>query len=105
MPGMGEIRRLNDLLNEHTRFGAENEFKIYPLHSTLSSENQGAVFDIPPAGVRKIVISTNIAETGITIPDITCVIDTGKYREMRSVLQIIPFAFLTYLLDLTRSDK
>lgn len=56
MPGMGEIRRLNDLLNEHTQFGAENEFKIYPLHSTLSSENQGAVFDIPPAGVRKIVI-------------------------------------------------
>lgn len=56
MPGMGEIRRLNDLLNEHTQFGAENGFKIYPLHSTLSSENQGAVFDIPPAGVRKIVI-------------------------------------------------
>ena len=28
-------------------------------------------------------LATNIAETGITIPDITCVIDSGKHREMR----------------------
>lgn len=83
MPGLGEIRRMNDLLTEHHTFGDENSFRLYPLHSTLSSENQSAVFDIPPQGVRKIVIATNIAETGITIPDITCVIDTGKHREMR----------------------
>ncbi|KAJ2920247.1 hypothetical protein MD484_g9, partial [Candolleomyces efflorescens] len=82
MPGLGEIRRLHDALSEHPHFGSE-AFRLYPLHSTLSSENQGAVFDIPPVGVRKIVIATNIAETGITIPDITCVIDTGKHREMR----------------------
>ncbi|KAJ6604782.1 P-loop containing nucleoside triphosphate hydrolase protein [Mycena vulgaris] len=82
MPGMGEIRRLNDMLSEHPSFGDDN-FRIYPLHSTLSSENQGAVFDIPPPNIRKIVIATNIAETGITIPDITCVIDSGKHREMR----------------------
>ncbi|KAF5375077.1 hypothetical protein D9758_000153 [Tetrapyrgos nigripes] len=82
MPGMGEIRRMNDMLTEHALFGTD-EFKIYPLHSTLSSENQSAVFDVPPAGIRKIVIATNIAETGITIPDITCVIDSGKHREMR----------------------
>ncbi|KAG1885768.1 P-loop containing nucleoside triphosphate hydrolase protein [Suillus subluteus] len=83
MPGLGEIRRMNDLLTEHHAFGDENSFRLYPLHSTLSSDNQSAVFDIPPQGVRKIVIATNIAETGITIPDITCVIDTGKHREMR----------------------
>ncbi|KAJ4483983.1 P-loop containing nucleoside triphosphate hydrolase protein [Lentinula lateritia] len=82
MPGLGEIRKLNDILTEHSFFGLD-DFKIYPLHSTLSSESQSAVFDIPPPGVRKIVIATNIAETGITIPDITCVIDTGKHREMR----------------------
>ena len=29
------------------------------------------------------VLATNVAETGITIPDITCVIDSGKHREMR----------------------
>ncbi|EMD41750.1 hypothetical protein CERSUDRAFT_110326 [Gelatoporia subvermispora B] len=83
MPGMGEIRRLNDTLTEHATFGAEDRFKVYPLHSTISTEDQSAVFDIPPPGIRKIVIATNIAETGITIPDITCVIDSGKHREMR----------------------
>jgi ATP-dependent RNA helicase DHX29 len=56
MPGIAEIRRLSDILSEHPEFGQENSFKIYPLHSTLSSENQSAVFDIPPAGSRKIVI-------------------------------------------------
>ncbi len=56
MPGLGEIRRMNDLLAEHRFFGSENHFKIYPLHSTLSSEHQGAVFEIPPPGIRKIVI-------------------------------------------------
>jgi len=55
MPGLGEIRRLNDILVEHSHFGS-NEFLIYPLHSTLSSEAQSAVFEIPPTGMRKIVI-------------------------------------------------
>ncbi|KAJ4486298.1 P-loop containing nucleoside triphosphate hydrolase protein [Lentinula aciculospora] len=82
MPGLGEIRKMNDILSEHPLFSLD-DFKIYPLHSTLSNENQSAVFDIPPPGVRKVVIATNIAETGITIPDITCVIDSGKHREMR----------------------
>ncbi|KAH8120418.1 P-loop containing nucleoside triphosphate hydrolase protein [Phellopilus nigrolimitatus] len=82
MPGLGEIRRLNDMLSEHPFFGSD-AFRVFPLHSMISSENQSAVFDIPPQGVRKIVIATNIAETGITIPDITCVIDSGKHREMR----------------------
>ncbi|KAG6846023.1 hypothetical protein H0H87_011071 [Tephrocybe sp. NHM501043] len=56
MPGLAEIRRLNDMLTEHQSFGNNHLFKLHPLHSTLSSENQGAVFDVPPAGVRKIVI-------------------------------------------------
>lgn len=82
LPGIAEIRKLHDLLQAHKRFGTR-EFQIWPLHSTITSENQSLVFDLPPEGVRKIVLSTNIAETGITIPDITCVIDTGKHREMR----------------------
>ncbi|KAF8337940.1 P-loop containing nucleoside triphosphate hydrolase protein [Cantharellus anzutake] len=83
MPGMNEIRRLLEMLSEHDEFGVEEFYRVYPLHSTISSENQSAVFDIPPPGVRKIVIATNIAETGITIPDVTCVIDSGRHREMR----------------------
>lgn len=57
MPGLGEIRRLNDMLVEHPVFGTDS-FRIFPLHSTISSENQNLVFDIPPPGVRKIVIGS-----------------------------------------------
>ena len=56
MPGIGEIRRMNDMLTEHKKFGSEDEFIIHALHSTISSENQGAVFDVPRGGIRKIVI-------------------------------------------------
>lgn len=56
MPGMGEIRRLHDMLTEHPAFSSESDFKVYPLHSTIASDQQAAVFDIPPPGIRKIVI-------------------------------------------------
>ncbi|BGP39119.1 hypothetical protein JCM10449v2_003057 [Rhodotorula kratochvilovae] len=82
MPSLESIRRLTDMLEAHHTFGS-NQFVILPLHSTISNENQGLVFNVPRPGVRKIVVSTNIAETGVTIPDITAVIDTGKHREMR----------------------
>jgi ATP-dependent RNA helicase DHX29 len=81
LPGIAEIRQLNDMLTGHPSFST-NWF-IYPLHSTISSEDQQAAFLIPPPGVRKIVLATNIAETGVTIPDITCVVDIGKHKEMR----------------------
>lgn len=55
MPGLNEIRQLNDMLGSHQAFGTQ-AFRIYPLHSALPSENQTIVFDIPPPGVRKIVI-------------------------------------------------
>lgn len=82
MPSLESIRRLTDMLEAHQAFGS-NQFIVLPLHSTISNENQSLVFNVPRPGVRKIVISTNIAETGVTIPDITAVIDTGKHREMR----------------------
>jgi ATP-dependent RNA helicase DHX29 len=81
LPGIAEIRQLNDILTSHPSFNSN--WLIYPLHSTISSEDQQAAFLLPPPGVRKIVIATNIAETGVTIPDITCVVDTGKHKEMR----------------------
>lgn len=81
LPGIAEIRQLNDMLQGHPSF--LKGWRIHPLHSTFSSEDQQAAFEIPPQGVRKIVLATNIAETGITIPDVTCVVDTGKHKEMR----------------------
>ncbi|EEU44989.1 uncharacterized protein NECHADRAFT_41135 [Fusarium vanettenii 77-13-4] len=81
LPGIAEIRTLNDMLLGDPRFA--KEWLVYPLHSSIATEDQESAFLIPPPGIRKIVLATNIAETGITIPDVTCVIDTGKHREMR----------------------
>ncbi|KAK3704919.1 hypothetical protein QZH41_016746 [Actinostola sp. cb2023] len=58
-------------------------FLTIPLHSTLSSDEQALVFKRPQEGVTKIVLSTNIAETSVTIDDIVYVIDCGKMKETR----------------------
>ncbi|RYP38167.1 hypothetical protein DL768_010813 [Monosporascus sp. mg162] len=81
LPGIAEIRSLNDFLLGDPFF--QRDWEVFPLHSTVATEDQERAFLIPPQGFRKIVLATNIAETGITIPDVTCVIDTGKHREMR----------------------
>lgn len=81
LPGIAEIRTLNDMLLGDPRFA--KDWLVYPLHSSIATEDQESAFLLPPPGMRKIVLATNIAETGITIPDVTCVIDTGKHREMR----------------------
>uniref|UniRef100_A0A8D9B9T8 ATP-dependent RNA helicase DHX30 n=1 Tax=Cacopsylla melanoneura TaxID=428564 RepID=A0A8D9B9T8_9HEMI len=52
-------------------------------HSKLDTEVQGAIFDHPPPGVRKVVLATNVAETSITIDDVGYVVDTGCHKEKR----------------------
>ncbi|XP_070982938.1 probable ATP-dependent RNA helicase DHX34 isoform X3 [Oncorhynchus clarkii lewisi] len=55
---------------------------VLPLHSTLSLVQQDKVFDISPPGVRKCIISTNVAETSVTIDGVRFVVDSGKVKEM-----------------------
>ncbi|PGH15152.1 hypothetical protein AJ80_05664 [Polytolypa hystricis UAMH7299] len=81
MPGLAEIRQLNDAILTESFFG--KGWVLHTLHSSVASEEQEKAFIVPPKGMRKIVIATNIAETGITIPDITAVIDAGKEKVMR----------------------
>ena len=50
---------------------------IMPLYGRLAKEEQERVFDDPPAGKKKVIVTTNIAETSVTIHDITTVIDSG----------------------------
>ena len=83
LPGIAEIRRLSNLIQSHSAFS--QGWNICALHSTIATEEQELAFLGPPPGTRKIVLATNIAETGITIPDITCIIDSGKHKEMRFV--------------------
>ncbi|KAI2787825.1 hypothetical protein POX_f08203 [Penicillium oxalicum] len=81
MPGLAEIRRLNDEILSEPTF--QSGWIVHALHSSIASEDQEKAFNVPADGFRKIVIATNIAETGITIPDITAVVDTGKEKMMR----------------------
>lgn len=55
---------------------------VLPLHSALSVADQDKVFDVAPPGVRKCILSTNIAETSVTIDGIRFVVDSGKVKEM-----------------------
>ncbi len=50
---------------------------ILPLYGRLAKEEQERVFEDPPAGKKKVIVTTNIAETSVTIHDITSVIDSG----------------------------
>lgn len=51
------------------------------VHSSLSVTDQQAVFQRYQEGRRKIVLTTNIAETSITIDDIVHVVDSGTHKE------------------------
>ena len=65
-------------------FSNRNRFLIRTLHAGLSMEEQTQAFDSPSnKSTRKIVLSTNIAETGVTIPDVVFVIDTLTVKEVR----------------------
>ncbi|OXB80154.1 UNVERIFIED_CONTAM: hypothetical protein H355_011612 [Colinus virginianus] len=83
LPGLAHIQQLYDLISTDRRFSLCDRHRLIALHSVLSTQDQAAAFTIPPLGVRKIVLATNIAETGITIPDVVFVIDTGRTKENR----------------------
>ncbi|XP_072360427.1 putative ATP-dependent RNA helicase DHX57 [Scyliorhinus torazame] len=85
LPGLAEIKLLYEQLQSNPFFNNRRDKRciIHPLHSSLSSEEQQAVFLRPPKGTTKIIISTNIAETSVTIDDVVYVIDSGKMKEKR----------------------
>lgn len=84
LPGFAEIQLVHDALNDSSVFSPRaGKFIIVPLHSTLTNEEQALVFQNAPQGKRKIVLSTNIAETSVTIDDCVFVIDCGQMKEKR----------------------
>ena len=56
-----------------------------PLYASLPPAQQAKIFAPTPAGMRKCILATNIAETSITIPGVKYVIDTGKCKEKRYI--------------------
>ncbi|XP_053952110.1 probable ATP-dependent RNA helicase kurz [Anastrepha ludens] len=53
---------------------------VLPLYSLLSPENQNRIFQPPPEGCRLCIVSTNVAETSLTIPNIKYVVDSGRQK-------------------------
>ncbi|GCB61548.1 hypothetical protein scyTo_0004115 [Scyliorhinus torazame] len=82
LPGWQEIRGVQQRLEERLSSRKEN-YIILPVHSNIPVVDQQEIFRQPSPWVRKIVLATNIAETSITIDDITHVVDTGCHKEQR----------------------
>lgn len=85
-PGLAEIQGIEKILTTQSVLGVdvsdESKYRLFLLHSSIP-DSQKTVFGKAPQGVRKIILSTNIAETSVTIPDVQYVIDTGKVREIQ----------------------
>jgi ATP-dependent RNA helicase DHX57 len=84
VPGAYLINKLVKTLSSSAAISRNgHQVLVLPLHGGLPPSQQSKVFERPPPGVIKIVVATNVAETSITIDDVTCVIDTGKANEVR----------------------
>ena len=83
MPTERAIGHAAKTLRAHTQAGRGRPVEILPLYSRLSNAEQQKVFRPKPGGPRRVVIATNVAESSVTVPNITAVIDPGTARISR----------------------
>ena len=74
LPGKGEINECHEALRK-MRY-----IEIVPLHGDLSPDAQDIAFE-SQSEHRRVILATNVAETSITLPGITAVVDTGLVRQ------------------------
>lgn len=75
LPGAGEIRRAE---RECRPLAAKHDLLLLPLYGDLSAAEQDRA--VSPAAKRKVILSTNVAESSITVEGVTAVIDSGLAR-------------------------
>ena len=80
LPGAGEIRRVESSLNDR---GLPPGVDVHPLFGNLPTKKQDEAIEPSPDGRRKVVLSTDIAETSLTIEGIRVVVDSGRVRTPR----------------------
>jgi ATP-dependent helicase HrpB len=80
LPGARDIRRVEETL---LRESFPPSVRVMSLFGQMSGAAQDAVLDPGPAGTRKVVLATNLAETSLTIPGVTAVVDAGLVRRSR----------------------
>lgn len=77
LPGAASIRRAQAACE---RVATEANLRVLPLHGELPSAQQDEAVRPAAAGVRKLILSTNVAETSVTIEGVAAVIDSGLAR-------------------------
>lgn len=78
LPGIAEIRRTKNSLLEYNL--PPDEAEILVLHSSIDFNEQQKIFSNPPTNKIRIILSSSIAETSITVPGVKTVIDSGLAR-------------------------
>ena len=76
LPGRREIERCARLLSD-----LPAHVEVHALHGELSVDAQAAAMRAAPAGRRKVVLATNVAESSVTLPGVRAVVDSGLARE------------------------
>jgi ATP-dependent helicase HrpB len=81
LPGQREILQVARELDSALRQAGEHQVLIAPLFGSLSLQRQQQAVEPAPPGQRKVVLTTNIAETSLTIEGVEVVVDSGLVRE------------------------
>lgn len=84
LAGINDIKKCYEELQVkllHNNFS--EKIKVYILHSSISFDEQKKILNKTDRTERRVILSSAIAETSITVPDITCVIDSGFFRVAR----------------------
>ena len=77
LPGQREISRVQAALEGAIDLAVQ----VLPLHGELPVEQQSRVLQPDPAGQRRVVLATNVAESSVTLPGVRVVVDAGLARE------------------------
>jgi ATP-dependent helicase HrpB len=80
LPGAGEIHRVEEMLRDG---GLPPDVRVMPLYGNLPQQAQDEAIAPSPPGRRKVVLSTSIAETSLTIEGVRVVVDSGQMRVPR----------------------
>ena len=84
LPGIYEINKtfseLSGLASDAAQIGGAPAVQIERLHSSVSFDEQKKILSPAEPGATRVILSSSIAETSLTIPDVVCVIDSGLSR-------------------------
>ncbi|TIC11391.1 P-loop containing nucleoside triphosphate hydrolase protein [Wallemia mellicola] len=87
LPGWDEIKAVQTILEEQKLYGVDfndrGKYSIHVLHSSVPVQEQQKIFEPCEEGIRRIILSTNVAETSVTIPDVVYVVDAARVKEKR----------------------